>query len=323
LDSHPPPSGSARFSVTAPVSTALDWTGRVLFRPFDLGKWFALGFCAWLAWIGQHGGGVGANWRVPSGADGGLSRASQWVQDHLALFVVLVALALIVAIAFTLLCTWLSSRGKLMFLDGVVHDRGAVVEPWHRYREQGDSLFGFRVVVGSICLVVLGILIGSMVALLVALDFDHDPGLATILAISGFVLVLLLPVLVLMGLVGVAINDLVVPIQWVRGCRATAAWTEACGLIARHAGTFVRYALLKLLLALVIVFISCCLVCVTCCIAGLPYIGTVILLPLYVFGRSYSLHFLSQLGPDYAALASRADVPPPTSAATPGGEAPA
>ena len=44
--------------------------------------------------------------------------------------------------------------------------------------------------------------------------------------------------------------------------------------------------------------------CVTCCIAALPYIGAVILLPVYVFRRSYSIGFLSQFGPDYARFAT-------------------
>jgi hypothetical protein len=28
----------------------------VLFKPFDLGKWFTIGFCAWLAFLGERGG---------------------------------------------------------------------------------------------------------------------------------------------------------------------------------------------------------------------------------------------------------------------------
>jgi hypothetical protein len=42
---------------------------------------------------------------------------------------------------------------------------------------------------------------------------------------------------------------------------------------------------------------------VTCCIAGclivLPYLGAVILLPVTVFKRSYSLYYLAQFGPAY------------------------
>ena len=44
-------------------------------------------------------------------------------------------------------------------------------------------------------------------------------------------------------------------------------------------------------------------VCMTCCIAGclmlIPYIGTVVLLPVLVFGKSYSLYYLGQYGRAY------------------------
>jgi hypothetical protein len=37
----------------------------------------------------------------------------------------------------------------------------------------------------------------------------------------------------------------------------------------------------------------------TCCIVGLPYVGTVILLPLYVTYRIFSLEFLAQFDPEF------------------------
>jgi len=57
-------------------------------------------------------------------------------------------------------------------------------------------------------------------------------------------------------------------------------------------------------------------VLMTCCIAGcfmaIPYLGTVLLLPVLIFYRAYSLHFLAQFGPEY-------DVFPPDAASpTPG-----
>ena len=35
-------------SVTLPISPAMDRVKRLLFQPFDLGKWFMIGFGAWL-----------------------------------------------------------------------------------------------------------------------------------------------------------------------------------------------------------------------------------------------------------------------------------
>ena len=65
---------STEISVTAPVGQALDWVKRMLFQPFDLGKWFVIGFCAWLAGLGEsgtsfHGGGG-------SGGGGAVRRAT-------------------------------------------------------------------------------------------------------------------------------------------------------------------------------------------------------------------------------------------------------
>ena len=57
-------------------------------------------------------------------------RDSTWFQ-----FGVPVALALLV-IGVALL--WLSSRGKLIFLDNMIQERAAFVDPWKRFRRLGD-----------------------------------------------------------------------------------------------------------------------------------------------------------------------------------------
>jgi len=36
-------------SVTNAIGAALNRAGRMLFKPFELRKWFVLGFCAWLS----------------------------------------------------------------------------------------------------------------------------------------------------------------------------------------------------------------------------------------------------------------------------------
>ena len=305
----------ARISVTDPVSHALRRTSRVLFKPFDLGKWFVLGFCAWLAWIGQ-GGGNSFSWNVPRDeAELGAGAVGDWIDANLALFVVLAAIVVVLVVGLVVLLTWLSSRGKLMFLDGVVHNRGAVVEPWHRFKVQGNSLFGFRVVVALIALLVFGVLATLMILNLVAMNNENsDIGFGA-MVILGLWIAVLLAMGIVFGLVSVALNDIIVPIMWLRGCRVMDAWSEFRPLLGAHARTFVLYVLMKILLGIVIVFIGCLATCVTCCIAALPYVGTVILLPLFVFRRSYSIYFLSQFGPEYASLGP-VDAPPVPQAPT-------
>ena len=45
-------------SVVDPIGQSLKRTSEILFKPFDLRKWFVLGFCAFLAYLGEGGG----NW---------------------------------------------------------------------------------------------------------------------------------------------------------------------------------------------------------------------------------------------------------------------
>lgn len=56
---------------------------------------------------------------------------------------------------------------------------------------------------------------------------------------------------------------------------------------------------MKIAMAIAIGVIGVFATCLTCCLAAIPYLGTVILLPLYVFTRCYPVCFLEQLGPSW------------------------
>jgi hypothetical protein len=74
-------------------------------------------------------------------------------------------------------------------------------------------------------------------------------------------------------------------------------------MLGSRPGTFILYLLFQIVLAILsflvmaAAFVVTC--CIACCVAAIPYIGTVLLLPIIVFGRSYSLYFLAQFGPRY------------------------
>ncbi len=63
------PTSPATVSVTVPINQAIERVKLLLFRPFDLGKWCTIGFCAWLAYLGQNG--VSANFNGGSSRGGG------------------------------------------------------------------------------------------------------------------------------------------------------------------------------------------------------------------------------------------------------------
>ncbi len=295
---------SEPLSVLDPIAAAFGRTGRILFRPFDLKKWFVLGFCAWLARLGTGGGAGGTNWDIPDEgtAERELGQVRDWFATHLQLAIGLAVFLILTGILLWVLLTWLSSRGKFMFLDGVVHNRGAVTEPWNRFRALGNSLFGLRLVLLIFAVITIGVTIAFVVFSFLAIGFDEDdPSLAAIVLVCVWVaLIVALAFAFVLG--AMAVNDFLVPIMWLRRCRALEAWPELRALLYANLGIFVLYTLVKIVIAVVIGFLACVAVCATCCIAAIPYLGTVLLLPLFVFHRSYSIDVLSQFSPDYAPL---------------------
>ena len=85
------------------------------------------------------------------------------------------------------------------------------------------------------------------------------------------------------------------------------------GLLSGHIGNFILYLLFQIVLGIGIGMIVLAVVLATCCIAGcllaIPYLGTVLLLPVLIFQRAYSLYYLAQYGPEYEVF-GRTDLPP-------------
>lgn len=297
-----------RISVLDPVSRAVDRTTQVLFRPFDFEKWITLGFCAWLAMLGQQGGSSGSS-RWNGGGLGrhdirdGVYEAREWLFGHLVPVLLIGGFLVVLFLVLWVLCLWLSSRGKFMFVDGVVMNRGAVVDPWRRFRDSADSLFGFRVVLGLVALAVMLALLSAGATLVWFGMVVHEPTAASIavLVLLGMVV---LAIALTFALIDLAIDDFVVPLMYLNDVRVLAAWRELGGLIAAHPGAFFLYLLVRLAIVLVLVVLGVLACCLTCCLVLLPFIGTVILLPLHVFKRAYSLSFIGQLGERYARFAA-------------------
>jgi len=286
-------------SVTEPIQPAIAHAKRILFEPFSARKWFVLGFSAFLAHLGG-GGSFNYNGnpfdRSSSGATPDFSPVTSWISEHLPLVIALAVVFFILMLALAVLFQWLSSRGQLMFLDGVVRDRAEIVEPWNRLRHLGDDLFRFRMML-LLATLALFIVCGGLGAL-IALPDIHARTFGGA-ALAGVVVgcgLLILGVLAL-SLVGAVLHDFVVPIMYHRDLRVPAAWQVLRReLLPGHGWQFVGYYLMSFVLGIasaILMLIGCCL---TCCVAVLPYISSVVFLPIFVFLRCYSLEFLAQFG---------------------------
>jgi hypothetical protein len=278
-------------SVALPVSLAIDRVKRVLFQPFDFGKWFTIGFCAWLARLGETGLRGSYNFNSSHG-DGdfrrGFEHAKEFVTSNLYWIVPVAVVVVIIGVGLWVLFTWLSSRGKFMFLHCVVFDKAEVVVSWDKFTREGNSLFLFRIVLGLIGMVTTLPLVALAVFMGFTMFARAGLWVGGILGLTGVVLVL-----VAVGIVFVLIakltTDFVVPIMFLRGGRCLDGWRQLFSLISANVGHFVLYILFQIVLGIAIGAI----------VLAIPYIGTVLLLPILMFKRSYSLYYLAQFGREY------------------------
>jgi hypothetical protein len=318
-----PLSSRREINVAEPVSPALERVKQMLFQPFDLGKWFVIGFCAWLAGLGESGGGgfnSGFNHGFNRGvqSDTSLRHALEQARDYVTAnlyWIVPVAIgAVILLLTLGILFLWLNSRGKFMFLHCVALDRAEVVEPWNKFEREGNSLFVFRLVLG-LCGTVLTLpLLLFIVVTIGRMILRGEPDVAGIVLSIGLVLVLV-GIAMVLAIIHKFTVDFVVPILFLRGGKCLAAWREFYRLLAANPGQFVLYLLFQIVLGMMIGIIVLGTILITCCLAGclmmLPYLGTVVLLPVLVFKRSYSAYFLAQFGAAYDVFPPPAKVPPP------------
>ena len=110
-------------------------------------------------------------------------------------------------------------------------------------------------------------------------------------------------------------KDFVVPVMYLRNCTAVAGWRLFLPILSHRVGVFILYILFQIVISIAVSTIIFGLALVTCCSAcclmAVPYIGTVFLLPIFIFKRSYPLYFLRQLGPEFDVFIPETVVPLP------------
>jgi hypothetical protein len=285
-------------SVIDPIKRAMSRTGLVLFRPFAIGKWFTLAFCAFLAAItefvtslfGQIGNLGGA---VPSG------NPLTWIQDNPWLFLAIVGCTVALFIILNALMKWISCRGTFMFIHGIVQNRGEIIGPWKEFRTLGNSLF-IVVFLVDLIFVILSLLIFALAYVIAQPDIDNNTfGTRAIVGVSvlgGLTTILLLGYWLTMWF----LDALIAPVMYLRRQRIGLAWT-ACRreILSGHLGTMFLFLIMSALIGISLMILAMIISLLTCCLTSIPYLNSVILLPLLVFGRCYPLCFIEQFGPQW------------------------
>jgi hypothetical protein len=143
-----------KIEIFKPFGEAFELMKKVLFKPFEFKKWLVIGFAAWLA---NLGGGGGFNYRYNRRED--MQKLNEAISQipHPILVIgvcVLIWFILILIVLFA----WLRARGRFLFIDCIVKNRGAITEPWRDFRKEGNSYFFFSLLVGFAFLVLAALL---------------------------------------------------------------------------------------------------------------------------------------------------------------------
>ncbi len=298
-------------SLTEPLVRAWGRMKLILFSPFDPGKWIGLGFTAWLASLaegGTSGSYTGSRFQShykhldwEDMATGTADRIRDFLESGLE--IALVIFMVLAGLLVLLLLMWLSSRGAFMFLDNVVHNRSRVRDPWRLFARLADSLFLWRVLFTLATLLVVGTLLLSGVLMTLPLFGDgvvQGMGIAGLVAVAGLVIILGL----VASFIELLVDHFVVPLMYKHDLTITAAWRMFLPLLKRELPHFLLYALFYLMLYIGVVVAVFVFAIVTCCVGlvviSIPFVGTVLLLPLYVASRGLGLEFLAQFGAEFS-----------------------
>jgi hypothetical protein len=298
---------------TRAFSSAWERMEIILFRPFDFGKWCAIGLSAFLAGLLQGGNGVNFNGNFNNqdfGNFGGnktqtfdfhqfSSAIGQYFSSMQTGIIILIAiLVVILFLGLTVLLYWLGAHGQFMFLDNVVRNRGAVVWPWHFYARQAVSVMLLYLLLMVVILaMILPIVVGVVVVCIPLFQQTRWPhgGEIVILAVLAL---LYLAVALVMAVIMFVFREFGIALMFRQGILARPAFWQSMRLIGRFPGSIALFVLLRFAIAIAVAILAILICCVTCCIGALPYVGTVVLLPALIYVKCFTLDCLAQFGPE-------------------------
>jgi hypothetical protein len=126
---------------------------------------------------------------------------------------------------------------------------------------------------------------------------------------------MMLGILVLMvaaAFIKLLLSDFIVPVMYKYRINTNDAWRMFLPLLYSHFGYFLGYALLVFFIIILVAIGIIVAGLLTCCIGFLiliiPYINSVVLLPISYTMRAFSVEFLEQFGPEYQIFSRNVNV---------------
>ena len=189
-----------------------------------------------------------------------------------------------------------------MFLDNVVHDRALVKKTWRDFATIAKSLFMWRLGFGVVGFFILGGYLSYIYFEIYDMYFNNMSDSAMIMAAirmgAFFVLIG-----IVFAYIWLFLNDFVVPLMYKNNSSVWIGWSQFMPLLQQNLANFFLYGLFILFLYIIVGIFIVIFGFITCCIGflilAIPYMGSVLLLPVFVVFRALSVEFLQQFGEQY------------------------
>ena len=111
----------SKIEIFKPFGEAFELMKKILFQPFDLKKWFVIGFAAWLANLGAGGGG---NFSYPNGEHKEAHKLNEAIgQIPPPVLITGICVLICIVLAFIVVFAWLRARGRFMLVDCIVRNQ--------------------------------------------------------------------------------------------------------------------------------------------------------------------------------------------------------
>jgi hypothetical protein len=134
------------------------------------------------------------------------------------------------------------------------------------------------------------------------LYYGNFPTVVIFWQIAGMIGTFLL-LMVIVGYIKLFLNDFVVPVMYKNRTGVWSGWYTFMMLFFRHPFAFIIYGFfifgLGIAAVITVGFFALCTCCIGLLLLIIPYIGSVILLPISYTFRALSIEFFAQFGDDY------------------------
>lgn len=225
------------------IHASFEWTKTVLLRPFNLRKWFFLCIIAILA---QEFSSFNININTPIERQRKTAiqqiKILKDIQQHKWFTPIIIALKIAVFPLMVFLL-WLYSRFKFIFLSSVVKNDASIKAPFRENKKTGNSFFKWNIL---FLISIFGIFLLMILILIVGILILKNPSLIWKISLALLWGLLILCELIPIVILNVIVLDLILPIMFKDNIGIVNAWKVILPVMKSEKSNFTKYILIKL-----------------------------------------------------------------------------